>query len=221
MLFRSRMIDLDSLPRFPWEYFWHLDRRNLYSWDLQHDRSIWPVFAMNTTRGCPYGCEFCAVKKLWNRKITAFSAERVLDDMAYCKSLGAKAIYFREDNFTALRKRLVDICHGMMDMGLPWFCESRADLDLEYLELMYLSGCRWLYVGVESLSQRMLDTYNKKIKVETIMEFFKTCRLIGIKTYASMISGHPEETAGDRAETVIRMAELRPDAHCFNQWREI
>jgi len=211
---------LDSLPRFPWEYFWDESRRGLYSWDFQHDRSCYPVFTMNTTRGCPHACSFCQTRKIWGGRITHFSAERVLDDVAYCRSLGAKAIYFREDNFTSYEQRLIDICHGLIKDPIPWFCETRADTNLGLLRVMAAAGCKWVYVGVESLSQRMLDIYNKRLTVEQIMAFFARCRREGIKTYASMIVGHPDETAEDRAETSYRMQELRPDAHYFNQWRK-
>ncbi|HUW14389.1 MAG TPA: radical SAM protein [Anaerolineae bacterium] len=217
----ERIINLDSLPVFPWEYFWDEEFRHMYQWSYQHDKTLENVFTMNTTRGCPYGCEFCVVKELWGRKITGFSAGRVLDDIEYCRSLGAKAIYFREDNFTALKTRLRAICEGLKPDPLPWICETRADVDLGLLYHMKEAGCKWVYVGVESLSQRMLDIYNKRITVEQVSKFFAECHALGIKTYASMIVGHPEETERDREITFDRIGRLQPDAACFNTWREI
>ena len=62
---------------------------------------------------------------------------------------------------------------------------------------MHDAGCIGLYVGVENCSQHMLDVYNKGITTAQIIEFFNWTNSIGVKTAASFIGGHPEETAED------------------------
>jgi len=211
--------ELDNLPRYPYELFFN---KSNYVWDFPFDKNISPVIVMNSSRGCPFNCSFCSVKKIWQRKYTYYSPEKVLDDALYIKSLGAQGIYFREDNFTCNNKRTIDICRLFIDnnVNLKWACETRVDtVDEHTLNLMYKAGCIGLYVGVENCSQHMLDVYNKGITTEQIIDFFKWTNSIGIKTAASFIGGHPEETMADRLINNKVIGIIKPTMKWVNQYR--
>jgi radical SAM superfamily enzyme YgiQ (UPF0313 family) len=213
--------ELDSLPRFPYEYFWGEKER--YTWTFPFS-SIYPVFTINSSRGCPFSCSFCSVKKIWGRKITYISAERVFSDIEYVKSLGAKGLYFREDNFTVNKVRLQKLCGYLIKSkyDLQWACETRADsVDEETVKMMSDAGCIGFYIGVESLSQHMLDVFNKGLKVDDIVKCFALANKYGIKTAASMIKGHPEETQYDINETRKLLTIIKPSMVWFNQYRSI
>jgi len=211
--------ELCDLPPFPYKYFWN--HKENYTWKFAFDK-IEPVFTMNSSRGCPYSCSFCSVKKIWGKKITYLSAERTFEDIEYVKSLGAKGIYFREDNFTVNKKRLHEICHYLIqnNTDLKWACETRVDaIDEETAELMSMAGCIGFYIGVESLSQHMLDIFNKGITVDQTINCFKLSHKYGIKTAASMITGHPNETQFDIDETKRLLSVIKPTMVWFNQYR--
>lgn len=213
--------DLDALPRYPYELFYR-EHHDLYDWSFIFHPAR-PMFTMNTSRGCPFDCSFCSVKRIWGRKLTAMSVDRVLRDIEYIQSLGARAIYFREDNFTTNRSRLLEMCERLIriDSGVVWACETRVDsLDPEVMTLMRRAGCVGLYTGVEHLSQRMLDILNKKITVEQIIEFFDNARARGIFTHAAFITEHPQETDADRRESRRLLEVIRPDAVTTNRYRE-
>lgn len=211
-------VSLNKIPTFPYKYFW--DNKNNYTWKFPFS-DISPVFTLNTSRGCPYSCSFCSVKKIWGHKLTAFSPERVFSDIEYVKSLGAKGLYFREDNFTVNKKRLFKICDHIKNLNLKWACETRADaIDDETAKVMSESGCIGFYIGVESLSQHMLDIFNKQLTVDQIIKCFEFAHKYNIKTAASMIKGHPEETDVDRSETNRLMQQIRPTMKWFNQYRD-
>jgi len=208
---------LNKLPRFPYKYFW--DNQEGYVWDFPFSNTN-PVFMLNTSRGCPYSCSFCSVKNIWGHKLTSFSAERVFSDIEYVKSLGAKGIYFREDNFTVNKKRLLKICNYMTGAGLEWACEARADsINEETAKVMSKSGCIGLFIGVESLSQHMLDVFNKDLTVGQIVKCFDLTHKYGIKTAASMIKNHPEETQEDKQQTAALMGRINPTLKWVNQYR--
>ena len=60
------------------------------------------------------------------------------------------------------------LCFGRTS-GIKWLCESRVNpLPKELMRHMAKAGCRWLYLGCESGSQRILDIVNKQIRVEDI-----------------------------------------------------
>lgn len=215
---RPQIGDLDSLPWPSYKHF--IDKPYNFKMDIHAygpKIEVEPVLTMNTSRGCPYRCTFCGVSFIWARGYRYFSAENVVEEIEkLVANYGAKAIYFREDNFTLNRQRLEKFCDLMIERKIPvhWVCESRVDAiqDEKLMEKVFLSGCRGFYVGVESGSQRVLDLMKKDVTVDQIRVFFKLCRNAGIRTYATFCMGIPGETDDDRAETERLIEEIEPDS---------
>lgn len=201
---------MDALPAPAWDYFLKLP----YDYSV-----IWfdekPVFNMNTSRGCPFQCGFCSVGSIWGKKYTYMSARRIFEDIEYVhKRYKVRGIYFREDNFTLNKQRVIDLCELLLKNGLniKWMCETRVDtLNEEMLRLMHRAGCRALYFGIESGSQRILDFVKKGITIKQAEETIRLCNRIGIATAASFIYGIPTETEEEREETKKFIKKLRAD----------
>jgi len=212
----ERIRDLDSLPFQPWDIFNSLPYDYTCPWlDIQ------PVFTMNTSRGCPFHCAFCSVDSIWGGRYTFFSADRIVSEIEYLiKALGAKGIYFREDNFTLNLKRTEEFCNKMIrsDLKIHWACETRVDTlcDEEVVKLMHGAGCRAVYLGVESCSERILDLLNKKITVQHIERAIRLCKKYHIRTYCSLLTGVPGETYEDYSLTRKWMRQLKPFRYVFN-----
>lgn len=150
------------------------------------------------------------------------SAERVVDDIKYLvMTYGIKGVYFREDNFTLIRHRIVDISIGIMPLKIHWACETRVDtISYEELKIMHASGCSALYIGFESGSQRILDLLSKGITPEQGLNVAEWCHKLGIAIAGSFIIDHPEETADDKklTEEFIKALGL---TNCWkNKYRE-
>jgi len=213
---KERIEDLDVLPFQPWDIFSKLP------YDYTSPRlDEKPVFTMNTSRGCPFNCAFCSVGSIWGKGYTYFSAERIIDEIIYLKSrFNAKAIYFREDNFTMNRQRTRNFCEEMLKrkVNIHWTCETRVDSlnDERTVKMMAATGCRGVYLGVESGSQRILDILNKGITVEQIEKAIKLCKKYNIKAYCSLIAGIPGETYKDYLLTLKLMNKLEPYSYSFN-----
>ncbi len=211
----SRIKQLDTLPMPAWDYFvklpyhWHVD------WFPQQ-----PVFTMNTSRGCPFNCSFCSVGSIWGKTYTYFSAERIIEEIkSLKKDYGAAGIYFREDNFTINRKRLIRFCELMLseNINIPWACESRVNsLDKEIVKLMARAGVCGFYFGVESGSQKVLDDLHKDITVDQIINAFNLSKKYGIKTAASIIVGTPTETENDIDKTFELVKLIKPTVTWYN-----
>lgn len=212
----TAVADLDTLPPVAWEEFvWRS-----YDWTYPLVDTT-PVYTFNTSRGCPFDCSFCSVQGVWGKGYRAMSAARIVSDIEWMiRYYGLKAAYFREDNFTLDKDRLTSFCELLLNRGIAidWLCETRADSinDDQLLALMARSGCKALYVGVESGSQRMLDYYRKGILVETFVAALTKARKHGIKLYTSFIVGAPNETEADLQETYRLLDRLKPDAHSLN-----
>jgi len=205
-----RIENLDMLPMPAWDYFAELP----YDWNVKFFQDK-PVFTMNTSRGCPFRCEFCSVCSIWGKKYTYFSAERIVSDIEYLiKNYGAKGIYFREDNFTLNKERVRTFCNLLIEKGIkiPWACESRvSNLTRDMVELMSRAGLRGFYFGVESGSQKILDFLHKDITVEQVRGVFDWCHEFNVRAAASVIVGVPGETESDRQKTNELLKQIKPD----------
>ena len=191
--------NLDTLP-FPARHKLPLEKYPLKNEFLKANR----IFSMNTSRGCPYKCSFCSVKTIWGRSYRSFSPIRVAAEiLILVTDYKANGIYFREDNFTFDRNRVIEICKLIEELKLEWVCESRVEhLDEELIKIMYNAGCRAIWFGTESGSNRMLKILHKGVDKERAIETFKLCRKYGIKTGASFMVGLPEETREEIYDTL-------------------
>lgn len=190
---------LDTLP-YPARHKLPMLRYPTKNEFLTKDR----VFSINTSRGCPYGCTFCSVKTIWGRSYRSFSPIHVAVEIrSLIETYQANGIYFREDNFTYDRKRVIGICDLIKQWGLEWVCESRVEhLDEELVKIMSEAGCRGMWFGTESGSNRVLKMLHKGTDIERAVKTFKLCKKYGIKTGASFMLGLPGETKKEMYETL-------------------
>lgn len=163
-----------------------------------------PIAAVLSARGCPFQCTYCV--RMFGKKFVTRSAENILDELeVLVREQGIRNIRFMDDTFTLDPKRLKAICQGMLDreLGLRWTCLTRLDcLDEEGLRLMKRAGCKRMYCGVESGSQRMLDRFKKGAKVDVMAEQIRLARRAGIEVSAFFIVGAPGETDEDFDQSV-------------------
>jgi radical SAM superfamily enzyme YgiQ (UPF0313 family) len=189
------------------------------NWYLKRGGIIFPKWlratSVITSRGCPASCRFCINSKhaMFGRRVRYHSAEYVENEVEeLATKYRAEGIFFVDDNFVLNRKRLLEICHRTKRFDLKWTCQSRVDtLDRETLETMKDSGCTTIGFGVESGSQRVLNALNKNAKVEDAVKAFDLCHEAGIKTWANIIIGSPEERKEDIELTDRLLQRINPD----------
>jgi len=198
--------------------------RHLLSLDLYDRRveylNVKPADIMSISRGCIYNCGFCETKKLWGNICRAFSPQRVIGEINDLQSkYGTKGIYFINDNFTLRKKETIELCNLMIEnkLDLEWVCDTRVDLvDQDILELMSKAGCKTIWFGVESGSQRILQRIGRNTTLEQIEKAFKLCRKNGIQTACSFMLGVPDETLNDMEASLKFAKKLDPDWCLFN-----
>jgi anaerobic magnesium-protoporphyrin IX monomethyl ester cyclase len=172
---------------------------------------------MYTSRGCPYRCIYCTVAgTVWKPK----SAESVLAELRFLKkTYGVKLVSFFDETFTIDKQRVMDICKAMVDekLGIKWYCNTRANLlDDELLGAMRAAGCRGMSIGVESGSQKILDTASKRISIEEAKDVIKMAKRNGIKVLCSFIFGLPGENWQTVGETIRFVRDTLPTGVQFN-----
>jgi radical SAM superfamily enzyme YgiQ (UPF0313 family) len=158
-----------------------------------------PFGMIQTARGCPYSCTYCT--KSFGTRLTLRSPEQVVAEIETLQKLHhIKSLRFIDDTFTINKNRVTAICDLIAKRGIKieWSCLSRTDnIDENILREMKSAGCKRIYYGVESGSQRILDFYKKDINVEESLRAVHLTNQAGIETAGFFMLGLPEETESD------------------------
>jgi len=161
---------------------------------------------LSSSRGCPFGCTFCSCTTFSGRKVRARSPEKVVDEMEYLvNERGVEQIFVVDDNFTMFPKRVMDICRLIKERNIEvdLVCEGRVDTASEEMyENMADAGCRFIFFGLESGSQKILDYYEKKTTVEKGEKAVELAQKAGLDVIGSFIIGAPIETEEDFQKTL-------------------
>lgn len=206
---RSFIKDLDNLPFMALRYF----KVVKYYPEAGTFRRL-PSVTMVTSRGCPYQCTFCNTD-LFGKNVRLRSAENVVDEIEYIvKTYHAKEINFCDETLTINRQRMFQICEGILQRNLKieWKCSTRVDqVDADLLKFMKKSGCFLIGYGVESGSQRVLESLKKGITLEKIRNAFYETRKAGITSMAYFMMNVPGETIEDIEQSIKFSREIKPD----------
>lgn len=187
----------------------------LNRYGLSHGKGA-PLTSLLSSYGCVGGCSFCVSADIPYR---LRAIDNVIAELEYVKRLGVREIFFRDAAFGAVRGHLIDLCAEMVKvrLDLSWVCDIRADsLDGECLRIMKKAGCHTVHMGVESVQQKTIRKYSKKITKQKIIDSFKLCDKVGIRTVGYFIIGLPGETKKDIVETIDFAIQLNCDFASFN-----
>jgi len=207
---RKPIRDLGSLPLPAWDLV-----------DLEDYRRHWLAangyFSLNvvTTRGCPFGCNWCA-KPIYGRGYTSRSPENVVQEIAVLKEkYNPDHIWFCDDIFGLkpgwLNEFQKEIEHSGLD--IRYKCLSRADLLIKEntFSMLAASGCETVWIGAESGAQKILDAMDKGTTVEQIRLATRRLKENGIKVGYFLQFGYPGESYGDILKTFELVMHEMPD----------
>ena len=172
------------------------------------------VGLISTSRGCPYGCIFCACKEAFNRTYRSRDLNKVFDEIKYyIDNYNIKELFVMDDCFGLDRERAIQFCKGMIKRGygekLLWWCQIRVDVvDEELLTYMREAGCKIVSFGIESGVQRILNTIAKRVTLKQIIKAVKLVKKVGLEPRGSFILGLPTETLRDSFKTILFSLKL-------------
>lgn len=148
-----------------------------------------------TSRGCPFGCNFCAVTAMFGRKFRTREIDRVINEFRRIKT---RSTFFYDDNLCADKQRAISLFDALKknnDNNVEWSAQVRCDAatDDGLLRRMANAGCQRVYIGFESVNQKTLDAYNKSQSIEDIKTAIKNFHDYGIKIHGMFVLGSDED----------------------------
>lgn len=169
------------------------------AWDDFADmKQNYLVGAVQTSRGCPFDCEFCDVIHLFGREMRSKPIATVLKEVAHLQSLGMRRVFFCDDNFIGrpsytrdLVRQLIEL-NNSFDRPLSFGTQLTLNLARDDELLKMLADCNFyaVLIGVESPRQESLREANKPQNYKTdIQADIRKIQAHGITVRASMIVG--------------------------------
>src|SRR5947207_7989132 len=189
--------------------------------------SYFNTIPMESGRGCPYGCEFCTVTGFFGDSIRFRSNESVVAELLLLKRRAEKdrgkiTIFFIDENFAINIKRTKSLLRDIITANaqLPWIAQISANLlrDEELVDLMQGSGCKWVFIGMESIDPANLAGVNKSFnKPGEYAAVLNRLAQRNIYAITSFIIGLDNDTPGVAARTLEQIESWPPGLPVFGQ----
>lgn len=209
----------------------------------QHHQPLngrYDVASIQTSRGCPVGCDYCSVTRFNGPRIRRRPIDEIIEEW---NTAPQRFIFVVDDNFFGTSSKHAEwskellraiIKHGKKRL---WFSQTTINMgqDPEGLELAYRAGCRGMLIGFETFNPDALKAYRKGINSKGLSQY-KECidnfHKAGIGVFGAFIIGGDEDTEDTVAETAVQSVKLGidiiqitnltplPGTRMFDHWQE-
>lgn len=190
--------NLDELPYPAWDLF--NTERYIRAWENRGRGT-----SVLSSRGCAYQCKFCT--PTGGHRVRFRKIDKVIDEIeTLIKKYNVNLIAIADECFVINKNRVYEFCDKVMARGLnfKWHCNGRANItnDERLLKKMKAAGCIKVNYGIESGSQRILDTMDKNFKIKDAETAFRAQKRVGIPFDMSIITGCPGDDNESLDETL-------------------
>lgn len=197
---------IDSLEGIPFSRLDLLDHRKYYF-----------TTAVIGTRGCVNNCEYCSIRNIYGHKYLKRPVEEVISEIRYQASrpglgwLGRKFVMFWDDNPHCDPDWFHELLEKMTPLNKWWLsqmCLNVADNE-ETVKLMKASGCKGIFVGIESISSETLEGQRKET-INRVENYFRQVKILlknGINIVGAMMFGFDEDTKEGLFTDTLKIVE--------------
>jgi len=164
-------------------------------WDLIKGRAYGRGVTI-ATRGCPFACDYCSIPQMYQRRMRYRPIGEVVDEI---RRMPGRALIFWDDNLGADRAYAKELFKAIAPMKRWWTSQCTADVafDDEFMSLAAKSGCKALFLGLETISQASLNVANKRHnRADEYREVIRRFHAHGIAVQAGVVFGfdHDDRT---------------------------
>ncbi|TAK11642.1 MAG: B12-binding domain-containing radical SAM protein [Anaerolineae bacterium] len=175
------------------------------------DRSVFagkkylPIALVETTRGCPFACNFCSVTTFFGRGFRHRPPHEVVREI---EQLGKTSVFLVDDNIVADKAAAKELFRALIPLNIRWISQASLTMtkDLELMRLMRESGCAGVLVGIETIDPANLKQIRKSWNTVGIgyPAALQVARDHGIAVVGSFILGMD----GDTPESLESLLEF-------------
>ena len=217
--------DLDALPRPAWEY----SHPTIPHYIGNEPRFGRPEACTLIMRGCPHACSFCSLPLHQNASIKAVdepdrlqpllrrstiryqSAEKIIEEWRWLRdSYDVRHTFVYADElvgaYATQRDWLVPTMEAIAraNLGITWKTQGRCNrrfIEQDVMDAMSAAGCRAVMWGIESGSPKVNQAVHKGTHPADVLHTFRCAKRAGIRNWGYFMTGMPEETEADAAQT--------------------
>lgn len=162
-----------------------------------------PFDNVESSRGCTMPCTFCSITRHYGRNYRVYPIPRVVEDIRSAYAMGARQLFFVDDNITLDPERFERLCNAIRDAGLRGLTLSaQASVAGLYgrdslMRAIEEAGFNLIFLGIENMSPRNLDYYKKgdiAKKTEWVLTRMREHRIL---VMGGFILGSPKDTEED------------------------
>ena len=230
---KERKPSLQPYPTIPWDTI-DLDQFNVIPKfaarmlkGVSKGWSTFRIIPIESGRGCPYGCEFCTVTGFFGDSIRFRTNKSVVDELLMLKARarsenGQVAVFFIDDNFAINIRRTKSLLRDIIaaDAQVFWTAQISANLlrDEELVDLIFASGGRWIFIGMESIDAANLadvsKSFNKPGEYAAVLNRLAARNILAI---TSFIFGLDNDTPGVAQRTLNEIQSWPAGLPVFGQ----
>ncbi len=172
-------------------------------------------FHIFTSFGCPYKCTFCDSRPVSSKKVVYRDLNKVIEEIKLIKKIKKSRKFhlsIEDESFVINRRRVIRFCNLLRveKINVPWGCFGRVDrIDEGLLKIMSRNGCKEIYYGIESGSNKILKKIKKGFTIEKAIEILLLSKKYIEKVTASFIYLFPFEKPKDFIETKLFLIYLQ------------
>jgi radical SAM superfamily enzyme YgiQ (UPF0313 family) len=174
-------------------------------WDsIVPDIKKYAMGGVQTTRGCPYDCEFCDVVYLHGRNQRHKPVQRVIDEVKVLEKLGVQTIFFTDDNFVGNHRYAKEVLRALIPVNnsfarpLKYTTQASMDTsnDEELMELLADANFYEMFIGIESPNKESLKEISKNQNLQgDLVENIHKILSYGLSVRGAFIGGFDHDDA--------------------------
>jgi radical SAM superfamily enzyme YgiQ (UPF0313 family) len=176
------------------------------------------ILNFQSKRGCPFRCIYCTYPLLEGRTMRLFDPRETGRRARMLEEAGARFLYVTDSVFNAHEEHSLAVAEAMKAAGVsvPWggFFSPRVS-DPDYFPRLAQCGCTHVEFGTESLSDRMLRTYEKPFEARDVHAAHEQALEAGLRVSHYFLLGGPGETGETVKQTLGRIEKIARSVFFF------
>ena len=172
--------------------------------DIFSGKKYLPVTLLQSSRGCPNQCSFCAPSVYFQKQRNMRDSADVVREI---KAQKRKLLFFVDDNIVADKDAAKDLFRTLIPLHIRWVSQASMEMldDSELMSLMMKSGCVANVIGFESIGTDSIKEMHKLTNLRYIENQYsfavRELRRYGLQTWAAFTVGHDTDTVESIKET--------------------